>query len=139
MQRRLGKKPLESEGPRIRTTSGGPMFVVLATPLTSTSWDGDAKDTPADVGTIDLSAVFGAPPGIKAVSVRLIIQDETVGVIGGLSRGALYGNIVMQYTQVANQEIAAMGLVPCDENGDVYFYCSGELDNVYIGIYAYWI
>ena len=42
----------------------------LATPLTSTSWDGDTKGT-GDRATVDLSAVFGVPAGVKAVLMSI--------------------------------------------------------------------
>ena len=135
--RRLGRKPLQSEAPAIRTAVG--RFVPTVKPLSSTSWDGDAKTTPADVGIIDLSAAFGAPAGIKAVAVRLAIKDETVGVAAGLGRNSNWTVAVSQWTQIANQEIIVSGIVPCDENGDIHFWLSGELDTVYIEIYAYWI
>jgi hypothetical protein len=106
-------------------------FVPLTTPLTSTSWDGDAK-TVADNGTIDLSAVFGAPVGIKAALVVMTIYDETPGVLA--AAGAL--NV---WTQVANIATAGMGVVPCDANGDFAWACTEELDYVKVELYGYWM
>lgn len=47
----------------------------LTTPLTSTSWDGDARSTTAKT-KIDLSAVFGVPAGAKGILVRLVARDS---------------------------------------------------------------
>ena len=105
---------------------------------TSAAWDGDAKNG-AD-GVIDLSAAFGVPAGVKAVSVRFSAADETVGVIFRLSQDSdptSYG--VVQRTQVANIQIHVCGIVPCDANGDIYFSQSGELDTVGLEITGYWI
>ena len=52
---------------------GLPTF--LTTPLTSTAWDGDAYSTTAKT-KIDLSSVFSAPAGIKAVLVAGTIADS---------------------------------------------------------------
>ncbi|MDD4465707.1 MAG: hypothetical protein PHY25_03390, partial [Dehalococcoidales bacterium] len=52
---------------------GRPVF--LTTPLTSTSWDGDAFSTTSKT-LIDLSTVFGAPAGIKAVLCNVAIKDS---------------------------------------------------------------
>lgn len=104
----------------------------------STAWDGDAKSG-AD-GIIDLSAVFGVPAGVKAVSARIAAIDETVDVIFRLSRdSSQLSNGISQRTQVANQYIHANGIVPCDANGDIYFSQSGELDGVSIEITGWWV
>src|SRR5690606_34758952 len=51
------------------------VFKPLATPLTSTAWDGDAYST-ASKTLIDLSVVFGAPAGIKAALVNVSMRDS---------------------------------------------------------------
>ena len=102
---------------------------------TSTDWDGDAKN--AD-GTLDLSALFGIPAGVKAVSLALSIKDETANVYGMLGTDlAGIGAGVQCHTQVANIIIDVCGIVPCDANGDIYWKQGGELDNVYITINGY--
>lgn len=110
-------------------------LVPLAAHLTSSSWDGDAKNAST---SIDLQSVFNAPAGIKAVMVRMVARDETAGVGFYVGTSASY-LAVGNYTQVANAYIAASGVSPCDANGDIYFWLSGELDEVYIYIYGYWI
>ena len=65
---------MEREVERLRVQENG-KFVALTTPLTSTSWDGDSFSTTSKT-LIDLSTVFGAPAGIKAVLVQLICKDS---------------------------------------------------------------
>jgi len=98
-------------------------YVPLTSMLTSTSWDGDAKGNTAGT-VIDLSSVFGAPPGIKAVMVRIIGKANNAGptdanyfYVGPSASedshvGAyLWGNVYMDN----------MGLVSCDSNGDIWY------------------
>jgi len=114
-----------------------PQPVFLQASLTSTSWDGDAKADASD-GTIDLSADFGVPAGVKAVMVRLAAEDETVGVAAYLGPSA--GERAVQIvTQVADEFIVNSGVVPCDSSGDIYWFTNGELDQVFIEIFGYWI
>ncbi len=114
----------------------GYVFVPLTTSLTSTDWDGDAKSAS---GTIDLQTVFGVPAGVKAVAARLMAKDETVGVQFALGPSASHATAIAQFTQAANVYACIAGIVPCDANGDVYFYTSGELDGVYLAIYGYFL
>ena len=116
-------------------------------PLTSTSWDGDAKSTTSKA-LLDLSAVFGAPAGIKAVLFNLAIRDS------GSSSGAAY--IAMSPNSTASEWASLFKIqglpndvqyrqnvtVPCNADGDVYIELfatgSGTLD-VWIEIWGYWI
>lgn len=110
-------------------------FHPLAAALTSTSWDGDAK---AAGVKIDLSAVFGAPAEVKAIAATMSCKDESTDVAFGLGPAAgTYA--IAGTTQVADKFANANGVVPCDAGGDVFFSCSGELDNVYVYIWGYWI
>ena len=103
---------------------------------TSTDWDGDAKNGNT---IIDLSAAFGLPAGVKAVSLQLAIIDETPAVYGRLSQtSALLNTGVLCRTQVANQYIDVAGIVLCDANGDIYWNQGGELDGVNIYVSGYW-
>jgi len=57
------------------TTYTAYAYVPLSSPLTSTSWDGDAfSDTSAT--QLDLNAVFGLPANVKAVSIRMFGRDS---------------------------------------------------------------
>ena len=103
-----------------------PTWTFLTTPLTSTSWDGDARSTTAKT-KIDLSDVFGVPAGVKAILVRITARDS--GSSSGYCQFALSpnntaGSVAIQaYLQgVANDVyVTANGVVPCDANGDVYY------------------
>lgn len=108
----------------------------LTTKLTSTSWDGDNK-TAANNGTIDLSAVFGAPAGIKAVLVRFAISSGTLGsyaYIGPSSSNLALGDEIKATSRLHE----CYGIVPCDASGDVYFLASGTIA-VYLEIFGYLI
>ena len=119
----------------------------LTTPLTSTSWDGDAYSTTTKT-KIDLSTVFGAPAGIKGILVRLAARDSgsSSGFCQlGLSPNSTAGSVAIQcYLQgVANDVyVSANGIVPCDANGDVYYQITasgtGTLDAI-IEIWGYWL
>jgi hypothetical protein len=117
--------------PMSNSTPAVAKFVPLTTALTSTSWDGDAKTTD-DNGTIDLSAVFGVPAGIKAALVSMTVKDETTQV------WSLAGPLQV-WTIVANNYNSGMGIVPCDANGDFSWACGSELDYVALKIHGYWL
>ena len=124
---------------------GRPVF--LTTPKTSTSWDGDSYSTTAKT-LIDLSEVFGVPAGVKAVVVRMAARDSgsSTGICQlGLSPNSTAGSVAVQaYLQgVANDVyVSVNGVVPCDENGDVYYQIvasgTGTLDAI-IEIWGYWL
>lgn len=107
-------------------TQDVPRWVFLNAPLTSTSWDGDAHSTTAKT-IIDLSAVFGAPAGIKAVLVYIYAADS--GSAGadcyfGLSPNNTAGHFSIRCYlagQVNDWAQVAQGICPCDANGDVYY------------------
>ena len=116
----------------------GPAWVFTPGYYTSTSWDSDAKAFDSSA-IIDLSVVFGMPAGVKAVSVNAYAVDETVDVQWGFFQSS--GDInkgVWQAVQVANQYIGVAGIVPCDGNGDIYFWHNGELDGIYLFVTGYW-
>ena len=119
----------------------------LTTPLTSTSWDGDARSTTAKT-KIDLSAVFGVPAGVKAVMVRMAARDSgsSTGYCQlGLSPNSTAGSVAVQaYLQGVADDVyvSVNGIVPCDGNGDVYYQIAasgtGTLDAI-IEIWGYWL
>jgi len=103
-------------------TNGG----TANTPLTSTSWDGDARSTTART-LIDLSAVFGAPDGIKAILVKVTIRDSG-SAAGDYSFNLMpaSGSGEIAFTSrcsglVNDAYTTESGIVPCDANGDVYY------------------
>lgn len=138
---------LEREVERLKVKESPNMPVFLTSPLTSTSWDGDAYSTTTKT-KIDLSTVFGAPAGIKGILVRLVARDSgsSSGYCQlGLSPNNTANSIAVQaYLQgVANDVyVSATGIVPCDANGDVYYQIlasgTGTLDAI-IEIWGYWL
>lgn len=120
-------------------------FVPLTTPLTSTSWDGDARSTTAKT-KIDLSAVFGAPAGIKAVLIGLAIRDsgsatnDCFFIVSPNDTDAI--GLAMNCMTVNDRYQRGVLICPCDANGDIYFQCaasgSGTLD-VSLQIWGYWL
>jgi hypothetical protein len=103
-----------------------PRWVYLAAPLTSASWDWDAYSTTAKT-VIDLSAVFSAPAGIKAILVLLAANDSGSAANFawlGVSPNDTAGSVaVLCSTQgVANDGIASnSGVCPCSATGDIYY------------------
>ena len=113
-------------------------FERLQEPLTSTSWDGDAKAT-TDSGTLDLSAVFGAPAGISAALISVYVKDASVSQSLSIGPYSTYNNALTLNTQVANVYLYAQGIVPCNNDGDFYVKLWHDMDNVGIAIWGYWI
>jgi len=119
---------------------------MLATSLTSTSWDGDAYSTTAKT-SIDLSAVFGAPAGLKAVLIKIQARDSasaaaTTGCWIVLSPNNTSGSgPIHRIAGIPNDVYHADMLeVPCDVNGDIYYQIdasgAGTMD-VIIEIWGY--
>lgn len=115
---------------------GRPVF--LATPLTSTSWDGDNKGT-GDRAIVDLSSVFGVPAGVKAVLMSIQTQGDAANDYIRFGPNSTYNYALVCRTQVAGVIAHAFGIVPCDANGDVYCYTSGDVEGVWVWIWGYWL
>ena len=113
-------------------------WTYLTTPLTSTSWDNDQKTT-SDRGVIDLSAVFSAPANIKAVLLSLQFTPTTAGDYFRVGPSATYNYALICRGQVASVITHAYGSIPCDANGDIYFYNSTTTPTVAIMIWGYWL
>ena len=118
------------------TVFGRPVF--LTTPLTSTSWDGDNKGT-GDRATVDLSAVFGVPAGVKAVLMSIQTTGDDANDYIRFGPNSTYNYVLTCRTTVASQIAHASGIVPCDANGDVYCYISDTVESVYVWIWGYWL
>jgi len=113
--------------------------VPLAAPLTSTSWDGDPK-TSANRGIIDLSAVFGAPAGVKAVSVWMLTTcDAATKQVHLCTTSDLATIQVTTRHHVVTLGYPNNGVVNCDANGDIYFYCDAANFTVELRVLGYWI
>jgi len=124
-----------------------PQFYPLTAQLTSTSWDGDARSTTAKT-LIDLSSVFEAPAGVKAVIVNAAVRDS-----GSAAAADALLCLGPNNSSLAGPKISCAGLpndvwaygsftVPCDSNGDIYYQIvasgSGTMD-VYLEIWGYWL
>jgi hypothetical protein len=118
------------------TAFGRPVF--LTTPKTSTDWDGDTKTT-TDRAILDLSTVFGLPAGIKAVLMSIQTQADAANEYIRFGPNSTYNYVLTCRTTVASQIAHAIGIVPCDSNGDVYCYPSGTVENVYAWVWGYWL
>ena len=126
------------------TDFGRPVF--LTTPLTSTSWGGDARSTTAKT-KIDLSDVFGVPAGVKAVLINIGIRDSnsltgdpyivlspnSTSLSGFMHRIKGLPNDYPYYHQV---------VVPCNSDGDIYYQIAAtgtDTMDVYLEIWGYWL
>ena len=141
-KRHLGNKNVEHDTRKVRTMI--PQWIYLSSPLTSTSWDGDSFSTTAKT-IIDLSSVFSAPAGIKAILVTVQCRDSgsAAGTAwAGLSPNNTAGSALRcRCSGLANSTRAENCLVvPCDANGDVYYQLAATgastLD-VWIEIWGY--
>ena len=117
----------------------------LTTPLTSTSWDGDAFSTTAKT-KIDLSVVFGVPAGVKAILVNIALRDSGSAAnecFISLSPSSSITGMTARCSGIANDKfVNACLTVPCDANGDIYYQIdasgAGTMD-VYLQIWGYWL
>lgn len=123
----------------------GTVFVPLTTPLTSTLWDNDTHSTTSKT-VIDLSTVFGAPAGIKAILADVEISDtgsagtECMLFLAPSNTDAL--GAVVKAGDVNSRWGSAMIVVPCNSDGDVYYQIIASGVNtmaVIIRIWGYWI
>lgn len=115
---------------------GRPVF--LKTPLTSTLFGGQTKVT-GDRGVVDLSTVFGVPDGVKAVLMSIQTQGDNANDYVRFGPSASFHYSLICITAVANQIAHVNGIVPCDANGDVYFYPSTTIEGVLVWIWGYWL
>lgn len=126
------------------TDFGRPVFLV--TPLTSASWNGDSFSTTSKT-LIDLSTVFGVPPGIKAVYLKVAVRDSgSAGVacliqFSGNPVGTNYA-VTVQASEVNDRYVYANAIVPCNPNGDIYYQISASGSatmDVYAEVWGYWL
>lgn len=119
----------------------------LTSPLTSTSWDGDARSSTSKT-LIDLSAVFGAPAGISAILVRMIARDSGSAAstsayfaLSPNSTAASHAAAVRPAGVTNDAVVEIMAVVPCDSNGDVYYQngaTGASTMDVWLEIWGYW-
>ena len=129
------------EGTICPTYMGAVKEVWLTSPITSTSFDGDAfSDAEAD---IDLSTFGnGCPPKIKAVYVTATARDSgssgaqtfimlgtgQVAIAGDATKAALYLEL-----QGVGDDVwrSASGWIPCDANGDIRYDIEATGENTF--------
>ena len=125
---------------------GTSTFVPLTTPLTSTSWDGDAYSTNWTATKIDLSDVFDVPAGVKAIAVRLTARDSatfgTDGLYLNIGPDSTYNYAVCCVAFGGDVRNSVNGICPCNDDGDIYYRINasgtGTLD-AWIEIWGYWL
>jgi len=106
----------------------------LTTPLTSTSWDGDARST-TTATKIDMSSVFSGYPtdAVKAVMVRLACRDSaklgTTGLSIGVGPSATYYYNVSTIAIGGDVISSQTAWCACDAAGDIYFQVAASGTN----------
>lgn len=130
---------------RVSNLAAGATF--LTTPLTSTAWDGDSFSTTAKT-LIDLSSVFSAPAGIKAILVHVATRDSgsaassSTKIVLAPNDTADLG-FAFRSAGMPNDVFAAgSSIVPCDANGDIYYQITASGTNttdVWLTIWGYWL
>lgn len=108
----------------------------LTTPLTTASWDGDIKSS-ADNGTIDLSSVFGAPAGIKAALVKVVLDAGSVDDIVGIGPTMAAQTALEMHYQHAGYQEPHLAVVPCNASGDLCFATLSGSIGITLEIWGY--
>ena len=144
-------KRIEREVERLRVKEKQ-VFVPLTTPLTSTSWDGDAYSSTSGKVLIDLSTVFGVPAGIKAIILEANFKDSgsetgTANdgpwlVFSGENTDSWQGAGV-NIRGVPNDHYRnAHFIVACNDDGDIYYRLNAsgtDTANIILKIWGYWL
>jgi len=125
-----------------------PVYVPLAAALTSVAFDGDSFPTTAKT-LIDLSAVFGAPAGIKSVDCWIQCNDSgSAGgdcyVLLGPTNTNLTGVAISPYDNGNDVPERQFVTVSCDASGDIYYQIlatggAGTTFDLVIRIWGYYI
>lgn len=117
-------------------------FIPLATPATSTAFDGDLYDVDNDEVTVDTSASFGIPAGVKAVLIGVSARCPTIGKAFRIGPSSLNFYAMELHSQVASGWIDAHGIAPCNADGDIYIQTDAEHGaefEIWMEISGYWI
>jgi hypothetical protein len=121
-----------------------PGWTMLTVPLTSTDWDGDSYSDVA-VTTLDLSTVFGAPAGVKAVLLEVLVRDSAAAEntwFFSCGPSSTWAHEFVCHAGANDVYRYYTTWVPCDSNGDFYYNIdasgTGTLD-IYLRIYGYYI
>ena len=112
---------------------------IPTTPYTSTSYDGDDVVAVGNF-TLDTSAVFGIPAGVRAVIVYLRGTWATAGATRytALTAAGDATAAALIYAQVANIPTSIQAIIPCNANGDIDVYVVGaNMNDTIIRIVGY--
>ena len=123
---------------------GRPVF--LTSQLTSTAWDGDAFSTTSKT-LIDLSTVFGAPAGIKAVLCNVAVKDSASAANDCFlclsPNASAFSGPKVACSGLANSKYGyGEVVVPCDANGDIYYQIAASgsgTATIFLEIWGYWL
>ena len=124
---------------RSGTEHTGYIFVPLASPVVPTAFNGDSYTTSQDDFTVDTSATWSMPAGVKAIYATITIRAAAAGTEVGFGPDSTYWYGLTCRTQVANVYVDNAGIMNCDSNGDVYFHISANITYIYLRIWGYFI
>jgi hypothetical protein len=121
-------------------------YVPLTTPLTSTSWDGDAFSDQG-VTTLNLMTTFGLPANVKAVVVRQFARDSaawgTAGMFFALGPSSSSWSACLVRPAGGDVWAESTGAIcPTNGNGTVYYRieASGASTmDIWIEIWGYFL
>jgi len=111
-------------------TRGAGRWIYPTAHLTSVDWDGDSHSTTAKTA-IDLSVIFGVPPGVRAIQVRAAVRDEasaaTPDLFLLLSPNNTAGAYDVAFTPSGQPNDGWFRdggkICACNSTGDVFFQC----------------
>jgi hypothetical protein len=115
-------------------------IVMYANELTNAGWE--AKSGVFNPATVDLSATFGTPAGIRAVYVRIITRSSAThpAITNYMTVGpsTTYYGCVSTYSIGSNWYNSCSGWTDCDANGDIAVRISPEgTQTSYMRIWGY--
>jgi len=121
-------------------------FVPLTTPLSVTGFNGDSFSDVATSTQMDLSAIASTPAGIKAILMKINVNDSasfpTGGLYFGLGPSDTYWSACMVRPLGGDYVESVLSVIPCDANGDLWYRVNasgvGTLD-IATAVYGYWI
>lgn len=120
--------------------------IFLTVPLTSGSWNGGSFSTVGASTQLDLSAVFGAPAGVKAALLEVVARDSaawgTSGLFVSLGPSAIYYYTATVRPAGGDVLASMLCVAPCDVNGDLWYQIAASGVNtmdVWIRIWGYWL
>ena len=120
-------------------------YVPLQTPLTHSSWNGDAKSDVSTSTALNLTT-FGLPSNVVAVNVRLVARDSAA--LGTNNLWVSLGPSATYYWQLSVRPVGnniyaeANGVINTNGNSQIYYRINASGTNtmdVWLEIFGYWI